>query len=179
MMSLSSILRWMGRPVVCLGLLTGLPIVLFAQSASSAPPTSTISPVVHTGFASYYAKRATGSRTASGEKLHHDSLTCAHRTYPFGTRLKVTTPSNGRSVVVRVNDRGPFVRGRIVDLSWGAARELGILAQGIAKVTVELAGPIEYVTLHLDSLHNKVELPKLYEMLETEELPLVLPNLES
>lgn len=130
------------------------------------------------GKATFYSKRATGARTANGERLHHDSLTCAHRTYPFGTRLKVTTPSNGRSVVVRVNDRGPFVRGRIVDLSWGAARELGILAQGIAKVTVELADPIEYVTLHLDSLHNKVEMPKLYEMLETEEFPLVLPNLE-
>ena len=130
------------------------------------------------GKASFYARKLFGRMTASGERLHKDSLTCAHRTYPFGTRLKVTTPSNGRSVVVRVNDRGPFVRGRIIDLSWGAARELGILAQGTAKVTVELAGPIEYVTLHLDSLHNKVELPKLFEMLETEELPLVLPNLE-
>ena len=133
---------------------------------------------VDTGIASYYAKSATGSKTANGERLHHDSLTCAHRTYPFGTRLKVTTPSNGRSIVVRVNDRGPFIRGRIIDLSWGAARELGILAQGIAKVTVELAGPIESVTLHLDSLHTKVEMPKLYELLETDELPLVLPNLE-
>ena len=133
---------------------------------------------IDTGIASYYAKRATGSITANGERLHHDSLTCAHRTYPFGTRLKVTTPSNGRSIGVRVNDRGPFIRGRMIDLSWGAARELGILAQGIAKVTVELAGPIEYVTLSLDSLHTKVEMPKLYELLETDELPLVLPNLE-
>lgn len=158
--------------------MAGLPTVLFAQTESPTPTFGKVSPVVHTGIASYYAKRATGSRTANGEKLHHDSLTCAHRTYPFGTRLKVTTPSNGRSVVVRVNDRGPFVRGRIIDLSWGAARELGILAQGIAKVTVELAGPIEYVTLHLDSLVNKVELPKLYELLETDEMPHVLPNLE-
>ena len=89
------------------------------------------------GKASFYAKRATGSRTANGERLHHDSLTCAHRTYPFGTLLKVINPANGRTVVVRVTDRGPFGRGRIIDLSRGAARALGILAQGIASVVVE------------------------------------------
>ena len=91
------------------------------------------------GKASYYSKRATGSRTSSGERLHHDSLTCAHRTHPFGTMLKVTNVQNGRSVIVRVTDRGPYGRGRIIDLSWGAAKELGILTQGVAMVTVELA----------------------------------------
>ena len=94
------------------------------------------------GIASYYAKSATGARTANGERLHHDSLTCAHRSQPFGARLKVTCPATDRSVIVRVNDRGPFVRGRIIDLSWGAARQLGILAMGLAKVTVEPAIPI-------------------------------------
>ena len=91
------------------------------------------------GRASYYSKRATGSRTSSGERLHHDSLTCAHRTHPFGTMLKVTNVQNGKSVVVKVIDRGPYGRGRIIDLSWGAAKELGILSQGVAMVTVELA----------------------------------------
>lgn len=91
------------------------------------------------GKASYYSKKATGSRTSSGERLHHDSLTCAHRTHPFGTMLKVTNVQNGRSVMVRVTDRGPYGRGRIIDLSWGAAKELGMLAQGVAMVTVELA----------------------------------------
>ena len=91
------------------------------------------------GKASYYSKRATGSRTSSGERLHHDSLTCAHRTHPFGTMLKVTNVQNGKSVVVKVTDRGPYGRGRIIDLSWGAAKELGILSQGVAMVTVELA----------------------------------------
>ena len=91
------------------------------------------------GKASYYSKRATGSRTSSGERLHHDSLTCAHRTHPFGTMLKVTNVQNGKSVVVKVIDRGPYGRGRIIDLSWGAAKELGILSQGVAMVTVELA----------------------------------------
>lgn len=90
------------------------------------------------GKATYYSRRATGARTASGERLHHDSLTCAHRTYPFGTLLKVTNLSNGKEVVVRVTDRGPFVRGRIIDLSWRAAKQLGILAQGVATVKVEV-----------------------------------------
>lgn len=91
------------------------------------------------GKASYYSKKATGSRTSSGESLHHDSLTCAHRTHPFGTMLKVTNVQNGRSVVVKVIDRGPYGRGRIIDLSYGAARELGMLSKGVAMVTVELA----------------------------------------
>lgn len=89
------------------------------------------------GKASYYSKRATGSRTSSGERIHHDSLICAHRTYPFGTRLRVTNEANGKQVVVRVVDRGPFGRGRIIDLSHAAARQLGILAKGVAVVKVE------------------------------------------
>lgn len=89
------------------------------------------------GKASYYAKRATGARTANGERLHHDSLTCAHKRYPFGTLLKVTNLKNNKTVVVRVNDRGPFVRGRIIDLSYGAAREIGLLSAGIVPVEVE------------------------------------------
>ena len=64
---------------------------------------------VQQGKASFYAKSFNGRKTASGERLHPDSLTCAHRTYPFGTKLKVYNPANGRSVIVRVTDRGPFV----------------------------------------------------------------------
>ena len=94
---------------------------------------------VQKGKASFYARKFSGHKTASGERLHHDSLTCAHRSYPFGTMLKVYNPANGRSVVVRVTDRGPFVRGRIIDLSWRAAKELGIIAQGVAMVTVQKA----------------------------------------
>ena len=92
---------------------------------------------VQKGKATFYSRRATGSRTANGERLHHDSLTCAHRTFPFGTMLRVTNPANGKEVVVRVTDRGPFIRGRIIDLSWRAAKELGIIAQGVAMVEVE------------------------------------------
>lgn len=89
------------------------------------------------GKASFYSKRATGARAASGERIHHDSLTCAHRTYPFGTLLKVTNMRNGKSVVVRVTDRGPHRGGRIIDLSYAAARELDMLSQGIAMVEIE------------------------------------------
>ena len=96
---------------------------------------------VQTGKASYYARKFTGRKTASGERMHHDSLTCAHRTYPFGTQLKVTNPANGQSVIVRVTDRGPYVKGRIIDLSARAAREIGIIAQGIAPVIVERYNP--------------------------------------
>ena len=89
------------------------------------------------GKASFYSKSFSGRKTASGERLHHDSLTCAHRTYPFGTLLLVTNPANGNHVIVKVTDRGPYVRGRIIDLSVRAAQELGIIAQGIAPVIVE------------------------------------------
>ncbi len=105
------------------------------------------------GKASYYSKRATGARTASGERLHHDSLTCAHRTYPFGTLLKVTNPNNGNSVVVKVTDRGPFGHGRIIDLSYGAAKQLGILSNGVATVMVEKIGKgVPYLDDEADDL---------------------------
>lgn len=90
------------------------------------------------GKATYYSKRATGARTANGDRLHHDSLTCAHRTLPFGSLLRVTNIANGKSVTVRVNDRGPFTRGRIIDLSWGAADAIGMLARGVAMVEIEV-----------------------------------------
>ena len=93
---------------------------------------------VQKGKPSYYSKKATGCRTASGERLHHDSLTCAHRTYPFGTILRVLNLSNGKQVDVRVIDRGPYSRGRIIDLSYGAARQLGMLSQGIALVEIKV-----------------------------------------
>jgi rare lipoprotein A (peptidoglycan hydrolase) len=92
---------------------------------------------VELGKASYYKDSWKGRRTASGERFHPDSLTCAHRTQPFGTFLLVNCPSKGTSVVVRVNDRGPFGKGRIVDLSGAAARKLGIILAGVADVEVQ------------------------------------------
>lgn len=116
------------------------------------------------GKATYYSKRATGARTASGERLHHDSMTCAHRTYPFGTELKVTNLGNGKSVIVRVTDRGPFRRGRIIDLSWGAAKELGILSQGVASVEVE-----RYQRVSIPFRMDDHDLPEIDFSLATEQ----------
>ena len=97
------------------------------------------------GKASYYSKRATGARSASGQRIHHDSLTCAHRYYPFGTMLKVTNLRNDKSVIVEVIDRGPFGRGRIIDLSWAAAKEIDMISQGVATVKVErLDNPVPF-----------------------------------
>jgi rare lipoprotein A len=86
------------------------------------------------GIASVYSTES-GSRTASGSRLDPGALTAAHRSYPLGSRVKVTNSHNGRSVVVTVNDRGPFVRGRIIDVTPAAARALGF--SGLAQVTVE------------------------------------------
>ncbi|MFS2127254.1 septal ring lytic transglycosylase RlpA family protein [Pseudomonas sp. Pseusp97] len=89
------------------------------------------------GTASYYGKAHHGKRTASGERFNQNALTAAHRTLPFGTRVKVTNLDNGRSVVVRINDRGPFGRGRIIDLSRAAAEQLNMLRSGTAPVRLE------------------------------------------
>lgn len=92
------------------------------------------------GTASYYGEELAGRPTASGERFDPDRLTAAHRTLPLGSRLRVTNPRNGRSVVVRVNDRGPFAKGRVIDLSKGAARQIGLLQQGHGQVRLELMG---------------------------------------
>jgi peptidoglycan lytic transglycosylase len=87
------------------------------------------------GLASYYAE---GAQTASGETFNPNALTAAHPNLPFGTRLRVTDVATGRSVVVRVNDRGPFVPGRVVDVSYSAAASLGIIGRGTAKVKLDV-----------------------------------------
>ncbi len=88
--------------------------------------------------ASYYAGAFHGRKTASGEIFDKNALTCAHKTLPFQTLLKVTNPKSGKSVIVRVNDRGPFHRGRDLDLSFAAAQELGMIAPGVIKVEVQI-----------------------------------------
>ena len=94
---------------------------------------------IRDGKATYYSNKLLGRRMSNGEFYHPDSMTCAHRTLPFGTRILVTNPRNGRQVVVRVADRGPFVRGRVIDLSYAAARELGFLTAGVAYMKLEIA----------------------------------------
>ncbi|MEM8725376.1 MAG: septal ring lytic transglycosylase RlpA family protein [Pseudomonadota bacterium] len=90
------------------------------------------------GVASYYGRRFHGRRTANGERFNMRAMTAAHRTLPFGTKVRVTNPRNGRSVVVRVNDRGPFIRGRSIDLSRAAAEKIGMISRGHARVNMEV-----------------------------------------
>jgi rare lipoprotein A len=89
---------------------------------------------------SYYAEKFHGKPTANGEIFDMNKFTCAHKTLPFGTRLKVTNEDNNKSVIVRVNDRGPFVKGRDLDLSKAAAREIGLIPYGVKRLRVEFLG---------------------------------------
>lgn len=88
------------------------------------------------GKASYYSSRLHGRRTSDGNRYHRDSLTCAHRSYPFGTYIRVRNLANDKEVIVKVTDRGPHVRGRIIDLSYAAAKEIGLIAQGVGSVEI-------------------------------------------
>jgi rare lipoprotein A len=90
------------------------------------------------GVASYYAQDFNGRKTASGELYDMNDLTAAHRTLPFGTKVKVTNLDTGRSVVVRINDRGPFKDDRVIDLSLGAATQLGLIAMGTGRVVLQI-----------------------------------------
>ena len=92
--------------------------------------------ITENGKASYYADKFQGRRTSSGVPFNQNRLTAAHRTLPFGTKVKVTNQANGRSVKVVINDRGPFVDGRIIDLSKKAARKIGIVGAGVALVEI-------------------------------------------
>ena len=91
-----------------------------------------------TGEASYYGNELAGNRTANGERFNPQALTAAHRSLPMGTRLRVTNVANGKSVVVRINDRGPFARGRILDVSLAAARQIAMIRSGTARVRLEI-----------------------------------------
>jgi rare lipoprotein A len=119
-----------------------IPPIAKVPSESEVPPIAKIpaSPeptITETGLASWYGSRHHGKRTASGEIFNQDKFTAAHRTLPWGTRVKVTNLANGKSVEVRINDRGPFSQGRIIDLSRAAARSLGMVEQGITTVRIE------------------------------------------
>jgi len=141
------------RPSNWLGL--SLLALLVATGCATAPPSAALDPPdppahshaehghghhAQTGYASYYARAHDGLRTASGERYDMDELTAAHRTLSFGTRVRVTNLENGRQVVVRINDRGPFRKGRVIDVSYAAARKLGLVHSGVAKVRVEVLG---------------------------------------
>lgn len=107
---------------------------------SDSSPTSPLSIAgtmknVFVGLASWYGPGFHGKKTASGEEYNMHELTAAHKTLPFGTKLKVTNVDNGKTIVVRINDRGPYIKGRILDLSFAAAKQLGYT--GVAKLKIE------------------------------------------
>ncbi len=110
------------------------------SATASGPPEPPPAAWTQTGVASWYGEPFHGRETASGEVYDMNELTCAHRTLPFGTRLRVQNLENGRAVTVRVNDRGPFVDGRILDVSRKAAQDLGIIGPGKARVRLTLLG---------------------------------------
>ena len=112
---------------VFMGVLVGL--LVLGRFDSGVQPDSA------TGVASYYKS---GKITANGEPFNPDGITAAHRNLPFGTIVRVTNLSNGKTVVVRINDRGPFIKGRIIDLSLGAAKEVGLVTAGITQVSYTL-----------------------------------------
>jgi rare lipoprotein A len=104
---------------------------LILGSAILMQPATALAASKGCGSASWYALT---SKTASGERMNPAKLTAAHKTLPFGTKLKVTNPANGKSVIVRINDRGPFIKGRHLDLSKAAAQRIGIISRGHGKV---------------------------------------------
>jgi rare lipoprotein A len=90
------------------------------------------------GQASYYGNELAGNRTASGERFNPRALTAAHRSLPLGSKVRVTNKTNGKSVIVRINDRGPFVKSRLIDVSYAAAQQISMIRSGHARVKLEL-----------------------------------------
>lgn len=108
-----------------------------STDATTAGITPTQERFTQSGKASYYARMHHGQRTANGETHDQNALVAAHRSLPFGTRVRVTNQQNGKQVVVRINDRGPFRRGRIIDVSRAAAAQLDMLDRGVVRVRIE------------------------------------------
>src|SRR4029079_15404108 len=114
------------------GVIHSMKVSIFVVAALAA---ATGSACAESGIASSYSTREQGTRTSSGRALHDGALTAAHKTLPFGSRVRVTNRANGRSVVVTITDRGPFVRGRVIDLTPAGARAIGL--SGLAHVTLD------------------------------------------
>lgn len=111
-------------------------VSMLVGCASTATPVPE-SAAGEVGIASYYADRFHGRQTASGERYDRSAYTAAHRRLPFGTHVRVINLDNGHSVDVRINDRGPFVKGRVIDVSYAAAKKLGMIRKGVINVRVE------------------------------------------
>lgn len=121
-------------------LLLIIPVLFFLTSCKVSG--NLMGDTLETGTASWYGPGFHGKLTANGEKYDMNGLTAAHRTLPFGTKVKVINQDNGKSVVVRINDRGPYAKGRIIDLSKGAAKKVDMIETGTAKVRLVLMQPV-------------------------------------
>lgn len=127
------------------GLLCITAALVLQLAACARPPAALQKEVVspppvsgRTVHASFYSAEFHGKKTASGELFNKNALTAAHRSLPFGTRVRVTNPDNGKSTIVRINDRGPYIKGREIDLSLKAAQELDMLRDGVCEVRIEV-----------------------------------------
>lgn len=117
---------------------TGSQIDNIEAKGEGKPLEEEIVNIFQTGVASFYGERWNNRKTASGEIFNTEKLTAAHKTLPFGTKVKVTNLNNGKSVVVKINDRGPFIKGRVIDLSKAAFREIETIGKGVTKVNIEI-----------------------------------------
>lgn len=121
-----------------LALAVGALVIASLAACGTRPPVRKTLPYKVVGLASYYGATFHGRRTASGERFNMHAMTAAHRNFKFGTRVKVTNLKNKRSVTVRINDRGPFARGRIIDLSYAAAKKIGMIGDGVVRVKIKV-----------------------------------------
>ena len=126
-----------------------LSVVMFF---SNIKPAETLPVLIQKGKASFYAKKFSGRRTAYGERIRAEALEGAHLTLPLNTLVEVTNTTNNRSVIIRINDRGPFAKGRIVDLTYAAAKAIGMISQGVAIVSLRVVGTGEPIAFVADSL---------------------------
>lgn len=124
-------------------LIFALFILLLSACAPPPPSTTKDKPDQQVGYASWYGGKFHGRKTASGETYDQDAMTAAHKYAPFGALVRVTNLENGKSTIVKINDRGPFVEGRIIDLSREAARKIDMLQTGIAKVRLNFLSRVE------------------------------------
>jgi len=130
---------FLGCALIVAGCGAGSPRFTSRERPEPAPPSAGPPAASQmAGVASYYADEFNGRVTASGEVYNMDDMTAAHRTLPFGTKVRVTSIDTGRSVVVRINDRGPFKDDRVIDLSLEAARQLGLIAAGTGRVVLQI-----------------------------------------
>ena len=127
--------------------------------------TETLPGLIQKGKASFYAKKFTGRRTAYGERVRPEALEGAHRHFPLNTLVEVTNLDNHRSVIIRINDRGPFAHGRVVDLTHAAARALGMISRGVANVSLRVVGKGRALALTplVNSFSNPVAFQPLLE----------------